>query len=137
MKNRPVATSKSEVVAALPAVCSDERTAVEFWERHRLGDTPNCPRCGDTAVAQMKARDGERNARFLWRCHGCKQQFTVRVGTVMEDSPIPVRHWCYALWAACASKKGVSAKQIQRMTGVSYKSALFLMHRIRFAMVAP
>ena len=61
----------------------------------------------------------------------------MKIGTVMEDSPIPVRHWCYALWAACASKKGVSAKQIQRMTGVSYKSALFLMHRIRFAMVAP
>ena len=137
MKKRPVATSKSEVVAALPAACSDERAAVEFWERHRWGDTPNCPRCGDTAVVQMKAKDGSRNARFLWRCHGCKQQFSVRVGTVMEDSPIPVRHWCHALWLACSSKKGVSAKQIERTVGVSYKSALFLMHRIRFAMVAP
>ncbi len=52
----------------------------------------------------------------------------------MEDSRVPLKHWCYAFWAACASKKGVSAKQIQRMTGLSYKSALFLMHRIRFAM---
>jgi hypothetical protein len=52
----------------------------------------------------------------------------------MEDSPIPLRHWCYAFWAACASKKGVSAKQIQRMTGVTYKSALFMLHRIRWAM---
>jgi transposase-like protein len=82
----------------------------------------------------MKDAAGERSARWLWRCRGCKRQFTVRVGTIMEDSAIPLRHWCYAFWAACASKKGVSAKQIQRMTGVSYKSALFLMHRIRWAM---
>jgi hypothetical protein len=52
----------------------------------------------------------------------------------MEDSPIPLRHWCYAFWAACAGKKGVSAMQIQRQTGLSYKSALFMMHRIRYAM---
>jgi hypothetical protein len=52
----------------------------------------------------------------------------------MEDSPIPLRHWCYGFWAACAGKKGVSAMQIQRQTGLSYKSALFMMHRIRYAM---
>ncbi len=77
---------------------------------------------------------GERNKRFLWLCNGCKKQYTVRVGTVFEDSRIPLRHWCYGFWAAAASKKGVSSKQIQRMTGLSYKSALFMMHRIRFAM---
>lgn len=137
MKNRPVAGTKSETVAALPLACSDERAAVEFLEAQRWNGEPACPRCGDMAVVQMKNRAGERNARFLWRCHGCKQQFTVRVGMVMEDSAIPLRHWCAALWLACASKKGVSAKQIQRMTGVSYKSALFLMHRIRWAMAAP
>ena len=52
----------------------------------------------------------------------------------MEDSRIPLRHWCYAFWAGCSSKKGVSALQIKRQTGLSYKSALFLMHRVRFAM---
>jgi hypothetical protein len=77
---------------------------------------------------------GERNKRFLWLCKGCKKQYTVRVGSVYEDSAIPLRHWCYGFWAASASKKGVSSKQIQRMTGLSYKSALFMMHRIRFAM---
>jgi len=82
----------------------------------------------------MKSKDGERNARFLWRCTGCKQQYTVRVGTIMEDSPIPMRHWAYAFWQACASKKGVSAKEIERVTGVTYKTALFMMHRIRWAM---
>lgn len=80
------------------------------------------------------SKTGQRSKRYLWRCRDCKRQFTVKVGTVMEDSPIQLRHWCYAFWAACASKKGVSALQIRRMTGLSYKSALFLMHRIRFAM---
>src|SRR3989440_1376102 len=129
-----VAAAKSEIVAALPAACSDELTAVEFIERQRWGDEPACPRCGDTDVYQMRGRDGQRNKRFLWLCRGCGDQFTVRIGTVFEDSRIPLRHWCYAFWAACASKKGVSAMQIKRMTGLSYKSALFLMHRIRFAM---
>lgn len=129
-----VAAAKSKTVNSLPDACSSEEKAVEFMEAKRWGESPCCPRCGDTDVSQMKGKDGARNARFLWRCRGCKKQYTVRVGTIMEDSPIPLRHWCYAFWAACASKKGVSAMQIQRMTGLSYKSALFLMHRIRFAM---
>jgi transposase-like protein len=82
----------------------------------------------------MDGKDGARNPRYLWRCRDCNAQHTVRTGTVFEDSKIPLRHWCYAFWAACASKKGVSALQIKRMTGLSYKSALFLMHRVRFAM---
>ena len=79
---------------------------------------------------------GERSKRFLWRCRSCGRQYSVRVGTVMEDSRIPARHWVFAFWAACSSKKGVSALQIKRQTGLSYKSALFLMHRIRYAMIA-
>jgi transposase-like protein len=135
-KNRKVATSKSRLVADLPRACSDEATAVDFMERQRWGDEPVCPHCGCTGnVYQMRDRKtGERNKRFLWRCRDCGQQYTVRVGTIMEDSPIPLRHWCYAFWAACSSKKGVSAKQIERMTGVTYKSALFMMHRVRWAM---
>src|SRR5262249_16931810 len=83
---------------------------------------------------KMQARDGSRNARYLWRCGACRQQFTVKVDSIMEDSPIPVRIWCLAFYLAAASKKGISALQIQRETGLSYKSALFLMHRIRWAM---
>ncbi len=82
----------------------------------------------------MKDGQGNRNKRFLWRCHGCKRQFSVRIGSIFEDSRIPLRIWCHAFWRACSSKKGVSALQISRETGISYKSALFLMHRIRFAM---
>lgn len=134
-KQSKVGENKSDIVREVPLACADETAAVEFMEKRRWGDTPCCPRCGDTDVYQMKDRKtGERNKRFLWRCRGCARQYTVRVGTVYEDSPIPMRHWCLAFWLACSSKKGVSAKQIQRQTGLSYKSALFMMHRIRWAM---
>ena len=130
-----IAKDKSEVVAALPRACADEAEAVEFLERMRWGGEPGCVHCGSTGVYQMRDRKtGERNHRFLWRCRDCGRQYTVRIGTVFEDSRIPLRHWCYGFWAACASKKGVSALQIKRQTGLSYKSALFMMHRIRYAM---
>ncbi len=77
---------------------------------------------------------GGRSARFLWRCRDCKKQYTVRIGTVYEESRIDLRHWCYAFWRASTSKKGVAALELSRQCGISYKSALFLMTRIRFAM---
>src|SRR5688500_8120202 len=129
-----VASKRTELETRIPVACSDEAAAVAFLEEQRWGNTPNCPRCGDTDVTMMKAKDGTRNARYLWRGKGGKQQYTVRVGTIMEDSPIPFRHWCLAFFRAASSKKGVSALQIQRETGLTYKSALFLMHRIRWAM---
>lgn len=132
-----VGLNKSQIVKELPAACGDEAAAVEFIERRRWSDTPCCPHCGSIGVYQMCRREtGERNKRYLWRCRDCNKQYTVRIGTVFEDSRIPLRHWCYAFWAACDSKKGVSATQIRRQTGLSYKSALFMMHRIRWAMAA-
>jgi len=128
-----VASAKSGIVARLPRACQDEQAAVEFFESERWGVTgPCCPHCGDTNVYQMKDRKtGERNKRFLWRCKGCNKQFTVRVNSVYEDSPIPMRQWAYAFWAASASKKGISAKQIQRETGVTYKTAWRMFKQIR------
>ena len=132
---RKVGQDKDSIIAQLPEACRDERAAVEFVEAQRWSGEPACPRCGDLNVYAMKDRTtGERSKRFLWRCKGCKRQFTVKVGTVFEDSPIPMRIWCHAFWRACSSKKGVSALQIKRETGLTYKSALFMMHRIRFAM---
>jgi transposase-like protein len=127
---------KSAIIGALPKACADELAAVEFIESLRWGVTgPCCLYCGDTDVYQMSdSKTGGRNKRFLWRCRGCKKQYGVRVGTVMEDSRIPLRYWAYALWKSCSSKKGVSALQIKRETGLTYKSALFMMHRIRFGM---
>lgn len=135
MNKKPtIAKDKSEIIANLPKACSDESAAVRFLEAQRWNGKPVCAHCESEQVYQMQGRDGNRNKRFLWRCRDCKKQYTVRVDTVFEDSGIPLRHWCYAFWAACASKKGVSALQIKRQTGLSYKSALFMMHRIRFAM---
>lgn len=134
-KQSKVGENKSETIKNIPMACADELKAVEFMEKQRWGDKAHCPRCGDENVKKMMNKEGDgRNKRFLWRCNGCKQQFTVRIGTVFEDSRIPLRHWCLAFWRASSSKKGVSALQISRETGLSYKSALFMMHRIRFAM---
>lgn len=135
--NNKVAGGADGIVQQIPMACADEKAAVELLEELRWGDDPFCPRsdCASTDVYQMTKRGSdERNERFLWRCRDCGRQFTVRIGTVMEDSPIPLHVWCYAFWRACTSKKGVSAKEIERQTGLTYKSALFLMHRIRFAM---
>src|SRR5208283_87010 len=105
----------SKVVEELPLACADEKAAVEFWEDKLWGGTPHCPHCESTSVyAMMDAKTGERSARFLWRCHACHKQFTVRVGTVLEESRIPLRHWVYAVWRAASSKKGVAALEIKR-----------------------
>ncbi len=127
--------SNSEVIEQMPLVCSNETAAVEFLEKQRWGNTPCCVRCGSVDVYQMKdAKTGERSSRYLWRCRDCKEQYTVRIGTIYEESRIALRHWCYAFWRGATSKKGVSALEIKRHCQISYKSALFLMNRIRFAM---
>jgi len=127
--------SKSEVVEAIPLACSDELAAVEMFEQLRWGKTPACVHCGSVTVYKMTdAKSGARSKRYLWRCRDCKKQFTVRIGTVYEESRLDLRHWAYAFWRAATSKKGVAALEIMRHCQISYKSALFLMNRIRFAM---
>src|ERR1700722_6314131 len=126
--------AKSDIVKDMPAVCSSELAAVEFFEAQRWGGSPCCPHCNSKEVAALKDREGNRHKRFLWFCRDCSKQFTVRIGTVYEETRLPLRHWAYAFWRASTSKKGVSALEIQRQCQISYKSALFLMHRIRFAM---
>jgi transposase-like protein len=134
VKKRPE-LAKSPIIKALPLACQNELAAVEFFEQIRWGGNPCCMHCGSVNVYKMAdAKTGERNKRFLWRCRDCKKQGTVRIGAVYEESRLPMRHWAFAFWSACASKKGVSAMQIMRHCQISYKSALFLMHRVRFAM---
>ncbi len=127
--------SKSEVIEAIPLACSDELAAVEFLEALRWAGNPVCAHCGSTEVYKMlDPKTGQRNGRYLWRCRACGKQYTVRIGMVWEESRLPLRHWCYAFWRASTSKKGVAALEIMRHCQISYKSALFLMNRIRFAM---
>jgi transposase-like protein len=140
MTNKPKIQNRSTkhdsiIMQEIPNACRDEKCAVEFMENKRWGDKPHCPHCGSLSVYTMKdSKTGERQVNYRWRCNDCKSQYTVRIGTVFEDSRIPMRHWCYGFWRAATSKKGVSALEIHRQTGLSYKSALFMLHRIRFAM---
>ncbi len=114
-------TKNDPVIKALPIACANELAAVEFIEEQRWAGRPACPRCGVEEVSQLKAKDGTRATSFLWTCNACRKagskwQFSVRVGTVLEDSKIPLRHWCFAFWRASTSKKGVSALEIHRQT---------------------
>ena len=101
--------AKSETVKQMPLICSNELAAVEFLEKTRWGDCPCCVHCGSIAVFKLLDKaTGERNKRFLWKCKDCKKQFTVRIGTVYEESRIALRHWCLAFWVMSVSKKGIS-----------------------------
>jgi transposase-like protein len=133
-----VGTQSNEVLRSIPLACADESVAVNFLEQLRWGEDKahQCPRCGSESVyiVMDRKRPAERNEDFRWRCRACGHFHTVRTDSVMEDSRIPLMHWCRAFWRVCSSKKGIAAKQIQRETGLSYKSALFLMHRVRYAL---
>ena len=122
---------KSAALEALRNAAVSEPLSVSFLEHQRWGDHPTCPRCWSQAVYQMKGRDGERNKDYRWRCRDCKQFFTVRTGTVFEETRLPLRVWVYAIWKACSSKKGISALQLSREMEITHKSALFILRRIR------
>lgn len=109
----------------------DEAKATAHIEQSRWPDgEPVCPYCEGSGVTKMAGKT--QAGMFL--CNVCRQKFTVRTGTVMERSHVPLHKWLLATHLMAASKKGMSAKQIERMLGVTYKTAWFLMHRIREAM---
>lgn len=116
---------------------SDADAARAFLEAQRWPDGPVCPFCGVIGEAyRLKAKPNSKAPvrPGVWKCAGCRKQFTVTVGTIFEDSHIPLNTWLMALHLMCASKKGMSAHQLHRMLGVTYKSAWFMAHRIRWAM---
>lgn len=117
----------------------DEGIARDYIERMRWPEGPVCPNCGGTNVLRLVAREGStRPVRpGVYKCRPCRKQFTVTVGTIFEDSHIPLNVWLHAFDLLCASKKGMSAHQLHRMLGVTYKSAWFMAHRIRYAMGQP
>lgn len=121
----------SPILAALRAATQNETAAVEFVESQRWPIDAACPRCGSLTVYKMTGRDGQRNKDYRWRCKDCKKMFTVRTGTVFEETRLPMRVWIFAFWKACASKKGISALQLSREMEITHKSALFVLRRIR------
>ncbi len=115
----------------------DEDSAREFLEQMRWDDNlPICPHCKEKGAYKLtpKADSKSRVRKGVWKCKACRKQFTVTVGTIFEDSRIPLNKWLFAIHLLCSSKKGISAHQMHRLLGVTYKSAWFMMHRIRHAM---
>lgn len=109
----------------------DETKARQWLEGHLWPDGPVCPHCG---AVEVTALHGKAHRPGLYQCNGCREQFTVTVGTLYERSKIPLSKWLMATYLLSASKKGMSTRQLSRMLGVSVKSTWFMMHRIREAM---
>jgi transposase-like protein len=111
-----------------------DKTKAREWLEARVWPTgPVCPHCGVTSEHVTKL-EGEKHRPGVYQCNACREQFTVTVKTVFERSKIPLSKWLAALFMLTASKKGVSAHQIHRSLGISYKSAWFMMHRLREAL---
>ncbi len=109
-----------------------ETAAFAYVEAALWPHGPTCPHCGETArVARL---NGTATRPGLHKCYACKQQFTVRIGTIFEDSHLPLHLWLQVIHLFCASKKGIATRQIQRMLDCSMKTAWFLGHRIRESM---
>ena len=115
---------------------SDEDAARELLESMRWGQTGAvCPHCGGSDPYKLtpKATSAKPGRKGLYKCKACRKQFTVTVGTVFEASHIPLSKWLLALHLLASSKKGISAHQLHRNLGISYKGAWFMAHRLRYA----
>jgi transposase-like protein len=121
----------------------DDDAARRYLEAIRWSGGIFCPHCGSTKPPyKVEGKGGAKGTKArpgLYKCSekGCRKQFSVTVGTVFERSHIPLSKWLAAAYLLCSSKKGISAHQLHRTLGVTYKTAWFLAHRIRHAMEAP
>ncbi len=113
-------------------IYSDADKAREHLEAIQWPDGPVCPHCGVVDNAHLMA--GKSTRPGVYKCRDCRKPFSVTVGTVMERSKIPLNKWVLASHLMASSKKGFSAHQLHRSIGITYKSAWFLMHRLRLAM---
>jgi len=117
---------------------STEEAAREYFEKLRWPDGPVCPHCGNAdhaRIYKVTPNPAKKIRAGLYKCAECQQGFTVTVGTVCEDSHIPLNKWLIGFYMMCASKTQVSALQLQRQLEIgSYRSAWFMCHRIRFAL---
>jgi transposase-like protein len=114
-------------------IFTDNAKAREWLEARVWPNGPVCSHCGVTSE-HVTALHGKAHRPGVYQCNECRDQFTVTVGTVFERSKIPLSKWLAALFLLMASKKGVSARQVHRSLGISYKSTWFMMHRLREAL---
>jgi transposase-like protein len=112
----------------------NEEAAFDYVEAQLWPNGPVCPHCGNTDQARIGRLLGKTTRPGLRKCYECRKPFTVRIGTIFEDSHLALRLWLQAIHLLCASKKGISTRQLQRMLGCGMKTAWHLGHRIRLAM---
>ena len=117
----------------------DADKARSLLELLRWPDGPICPHCKnhkDKPIYKLNPKAGSKtSARAgVYKCRACRKQFTVTVGTMFEDSHIPISTWLKAMFILCSSKKSISSHQLHRMLNITYKTAWFMSHRIRYAM---
>ncbi len=110
--------------------------AREYLESVRWSNGVICPHCNSDKTFKLTAKkDSKKPVRDgVYKCSNCRKQFSVTVGTIFENSHIPLNKWLIAIYLICSSKKGISSNQLHRMLDITYKSAWFMSHRIRYAM---
>jgi transposase-like protein len=135
-KAPPTGTDADLNAMTLAGMFSDEDKAREFLESKHWPEGPVCPHCGSVEAYRLTGKAESKNPvpKGTCKCKSCRKKFTVRVGTIMEDSKLPIRYWLYAIHLMTSSKKGVSSLQIARELDITHKSAWFMTHRIREAM---
>lgn len=118
------------------AIYNNEDAARAHLEKQLWPDDPFCPHCGSFAATRL---EGKAHRKGLYQCNegDCREQFSVTVGTVFERSKIPLHKWVLASHLMGASKKGMSSKQMERILGVTYKTAWFMTMRLREAIIDP
>lgn len=129
-------------IASLSRNITTEAEAYSYFESLRWSETPICAHCGGSDVylitptngSSRKTRTGSLSERRVWNCRPCRKQFSVLTGTVMHGTKISVRIWLMVVFEMCASKNGISAREVERKYGVAGRSAWFMCHRIREAM---
>ncbi len=115
----------------------NEEAAFAFVEAHLWPEGPVCPHCGNVDQKAIGRLTGKSSRPGLRKCYACRKTFTVRIGSIFEDSHFPLHLWLQAIQLIVASKKGISTRQIQRAFNCSMKTAWFLTHRIREIMKRP
>jgi len=132
-------TGKDLTLMSVTSRFSTEETAIKYFEQIRWPKGRYCPHCGnadETRIYALTPNKAKKIRIGLYKCAECRDTFTVRVGTVMEDSHVPLHKWLIGFYMMCASKTQISALQLKRQLEIgSYNTALFLCHRIRFALM--
>jgi transposase-like protein len=112
----------------------NEQAAFDYVEAQLWPNGPTCPHCGNADATKIGRLQGKTTRPGLRKCYACRKPFTVRLGSIFEDSHLPLRLWLQAIHLLCSSKKGISTRQLQRTLGCGMKTAWHLGHRIRHAM---